>query len=774
MILADAVTLLASPTGSLIVHLTLLASVALLASLAGSSQTIRPQWRTASIGVLVLRAAWLAVAGLSWLHVLQVEPALPLLERFITFGALALFGWGALSTRNSRGVDRWLVALTAAAALGLLISALILRSAPSGRPFNRTFVDAAWGIAGLGLALLCFALSGLWRPDGWRPALAGFGMMAAGFALHLTLGPRQGAYPAYVRWAELAAYPMLIIAAIHTAPSAAAAPRPQPAPDHEAELADLITFPGVIDALARMLSAQSADEVAAAAAESVARSMKAEICYILTPLDPSGYLSFACGYDLIGERALDGEALAASQLPVIANAMLQKKALVLPAQSHAPDLATLQRMLSLPATGPVLMTPLLADGAPQGGLLLLSPYARRKWSSASQQALEKLAVLIADRLHEAHQGSKPAPEDLRWADVDIEETRRQVEQLVEENARLSEILQRTTSQIGRELIGFIESRQSADETIDTLESEISRLKDFVLESAQPSEKEQIEQLSYQLQAVLEELAEARARLATNGTAAVPDAGTLADRDMRLIASLAQGLRQPMASILGYTDLLLSDAPGALSEAQRAYLDHIHRGTERLTSLLNNLIQITAIQTGSLDLSPVAVDLRQTLYDALSQVSTSAEARRLHLDQQIPDQLPKLLGDADALFQILVHLLNNAIGASPAEGTIFLRVRLAELETAGFLMLSVSDEGPGIPPEDLGRVFDAATEGEEQPIRGLGESRLGLSIARALTEAMGGRIWVESSPMGGSTFTVLLPLAKQPIPPSNTDPGELRA
>ena len=103
---------------------------------------------------------------------------------------------------------------------------------------------------------------------------------------------------------------------------------------------------------------------------------------------------------------------------------------------------------------------------------------------------------------------------------------------------------------------------------------------------------------------------------------------------------------------------------------------------------------------------------------------------------------------------------NAVSATPESGRIWIAAKVAEADSHGFLTLWITDGGEGIPANDIHRIFDIEYPREGEPIRGLGDEGIGLSIAKSLVEAMGGRLWVDSQPQQGSTFTVLLPLSEQ--------------
>ena len=116
-------------------------------------------------------------------------------------------------------------------------------------------------------------------------------------------------------------------------------------------------------------------------------------------------------------------------------------------------------------------------------------------------------------------------------------------------------------------------------------------------------------------------------------------------------------------------------------------------------------------------------------------------------------------DREALQQILIHLLQNAGAATPVEGAVTLRVRMEKEENKDYVLIQVTDSGGGIPAEDLPRVFSRLYRADNVLIQGIGDTGVGLSIAKSLTEAQGGRIWVDTVLGTGSTFSVLLPITQ---------------
>ena len=234
---------------------------------------------------------------------------------------------------------------------------------------------------------------------------------------------------------------------------------------------------------------------------------------------------------------------------------------------------------------------------------------------------------------------------------------------------------------------------------------------------------------------------------------------LSPEQTETIASISQELRQPMSSIVGYTDLLLGESVGILGALQKKFLERIKASTERMSSLVEDLIQMTVVSSGRSELDAERVDLAPIIDEAMSLTMNQLREKNITLRVDLPDKLPQVGADRDAVQQILLHLLKNAGGATPVEGEIALRVSVQEQnKQADYVLLQVADTGGGIPPEELPRVFSRLYRSDNALIQGVGDNGIGLSIVKSLVEAVGGRIWVDTEMEVGSTFSVLLPVA----------------
>lgn len=235
-----------------------------------------------------------------------------------------------------------------------------------------------------------------------------------------------------------------------------------------------------------------------------------------------------------------------------------------------------------------------------------------------------------------------------------------------------------------------------------------------------------------------------------------------------IASLSQELRTPMTSITGYTDLLVGESVGTLGEMQRKFLQRIKANIERMNVMLSDLIGVTAIDAGQLELRPSVVDMVEVIEDTIINARAQLEENDITLNMNLSRDMPPVEADPDSVRQIMNNLLSNAIKSTPTGGLIEISTDIyqdngdvnTEAVAPPFLRVSVKDSGGGIAEKDLNRVFERFYRAERPLIEGLGETGVGLSIVKSLVEAHGGRVWVESEIGEGAIFHFLLPVSEQ--------------
>jgi len=219
----------------------------------------------------------------------------------------------------------------------------------------------------------------------------------------------------------------------------------------------------------------------------------------------------------------------------------------------------------------------------------------------------------------------------------------------------------------------------------------------------------------------------------------------------LLATVSHELRTPLTSIKGALSVLLAEDPPA-PEVQAEFLGIAHQNVGRVMRLIGNFLNLTQLEVGQIGLSLRPLDLADVLAASVEQVRGLAAERRVSLQVEPSPAPVHLTGDPDMLESVFINLLDNAVKFSPEGGAVTVR---AEADSQ-WVTVRVRDRGPGIPPEEVPRIFERFFRGTPAVTGRVPGSGLGLHISKAIVEAHGGRIGVESRLTEGSTFTVSLP------------------
>ena len=227
---------------------------------------------------------------------------------------------------------------------------------------------------------------------------------------------------------------------------------------------------------------------------------------------------------------------------------------------------------------------------------------------------------------------------------------------------------------------------------------------------------------------------------------------------QFLANVSHELRTPLNSVIGFSDLLLSpdSVVGPLTDTQRDYLETVARNGRHLLHLINELLDLSKIAAGRMQLYRERLDIEALLREAAASVHAQLEARRHTLAIDPPGEPVPVDADHVRLRQVLLNLLSNAIKFTPEGGGITVVARLED--TGRRVRVAVSDTGIGIAPHDQARLFQEFVQLDGGPSRRYEGSGLGLALSKRLVELHGGRIGVKSELHKGSTFWFTLPRA----------------
>ncbi|HEY2970512.1 MAG TPA: GAF domain-containing protein, partial [Casimicrobiaceae bacterium] len=219
-----------------------------------------------------------------------------------------------------------------------------------------------------------------------------------------------------------------------------------------------------------------------------------------------------------------------------------------------------------------------------------------------------------------------------------------------------------------------------------------------------------------------------------------------------LANMSHELRTPLNAIIGFSEVLLERLFGELNEKQDDYLKDIHSSGRHLLTLINDILDLSKIEAGRMELEVSSFDLASALSNAMTLVRERAQRHGIALEQQVDPQLGEIAADERKFKQILVNLLSNAVKFTPDGGRIEVKARREEDN----VVIAVHDTGIGIAAHDQAAVFEEFRQVGRDYTNKQEGTGLGLALTRKFVELHGGRIWLESEPGKGSTFTFTIP------------------
>ncbi len=219
-----------------------------------------------------------------------------------------------------------------------------------------------------------------------------------------------------------------------------------------------------------------------------------------------------------------------------------------------------------------------------------------------------------------------------------------------------------------------------------------------------------------------------------------------------VSAVSHELRTPLTSIKGYAALVRGGKMGPVTKEQSERLEKINRHTDYLSNLISDLLDIARIESGRVGMVVRGVSLSRLIETAIDLLGPQLKEKDLGLQVQCPPELPNIQVDESRLQRVLVNLLSNAIKFTPLKGTVVIRATPLD----AFLQVDVSDNGIGIPPEDIPKLFSEFFRADNPINRERKGTGLGLVLVKKIVEAHGGQIWVNSQVDKGTTFSFTIP------------------
>ncbi|GAP10474.1 histidine kinase [Bellilinea caldifistulae] len=763
--------LLTQPPGNLIFHLILVFSIltglqttALIHPI--ENRAIARRLITGFLILLLGQIVLFLISALVWQKIIPNPVILFPFDRAITFFSLAITAWMWNFSKSHRRADVVLISFGLLAIILLFLDISLQINPQISFPFQWIWSLVNLLITGLSLLFLIVR-----KEKAWEIGASFFLIVFAGALASLfNLANEAADFSATMRLAMLCAFPLLPSLVKTLLPLSAAVQQQQ---ELRAETKSSRSMPSesrLFLPWIRLTTAGSAREATALLTAAIGKTFSSDLTFLIRQENPYRPIRLESGYDLIRDEALPPLQVEAETCPLLTNSLQKGKSLKLIAESESPlqDLLSLTKAVGLAVPGHVLMSPMPDNPEGKRAILLFTPYSKHEWTVEEQVLLNSICEQLPEMFFQFAQKEKLAT-TVQSLQEQLQMTQEQLKTLkperIENPPPAPEANGSLTSDPALEIAGLLAIQREAQETIQRLENENRTLREALRDlKGKNNQSSEVEHLEKELRQALEEVARLQNALANANMRIVEmqsspgQNANLNIKDTEAVLSIIQELRQPVSSVIGYTDLLINESMGNLSNQQRKFLERIRTSSDRMQSLLDDLLQTSVFNISPIELAPQPLDVETLLDQAITDMSDLLREKEINLLMDIPQDLPTFYADRDALHQVLIHLLQNAGSATPPEGSITLKVKVEQGErNTLFVLFQITDEGGGIPADELSRVFSRRIKNGTPSIRGVGDSGVGLSIAKTLVEAHGGRIWVESDGEKTSTFSILLPV-----------------
>lgn len=527
------------------------------------------------------------------------------------------------------------------------------------------------------------------------------------------------------------------------------------------------------------------DTILRQAVESIAHALDADQAVIFL-IEGKDSLRLAARYAPLSPRVESGPAtaIAIGEHPALAHAIRHQRQLLLNQATHHPQLRSLYMMLGSQQVGPVLIQPLVRKRRALGALLVTNERSRRPFTEKEARLCHSITAQVSAAVENARL--------YRRLNRQARRLRRALETQAEAVGLQEAILESIAEGIivtdpqGRAVL----MNAAAEEILHTPRDRILGRPLHVLLGATTTVQRDAPDLPTEPQALHHNLFEFEGRqifihAAPIRTPSAERLGLVAVlRDMtgeiqaeqakqEFIATISHELRTPLTAILGYAEALYGGLAGSLTQTQSNFIHIIHNNARRMVAMANNLIALAESERGRLILEYRETDIPLIIAEVMRAFAPQLEARQLEWEMKIEENFPLVEADPVRMRQVVANLVSNAIKFTFPGGAITVGVAtMPSPEEAGpqFYRLWVQDTGIGIPPEEQGRVWERFYRAESPLKIEAGGLGVGLSIVKSVVEAHEGRVWLDSTPGQGSTFTALLPIRRPPSPlPEESSP-----
>jgi len=760
--------LLSAGPGSLVYHLLILLALEAAVGIAFTEyhRTRNPDQRRllwVFAALVVLRIPLLV--GRLWGN----APLSPLLYA-LEVASLALMGWAFLAPLIGRRLTWFFLVGNLVAAAGLALIFLpswhqMLQVAPAFE-YTAFWQQPVWDLWATLLALAATVLHGAYRRR------LGYSLPAVSFAL-ITVGNGLILFDqvGIGRLVNLVGYPLLAVSVYRAALQDLWAYRSELEALSEGALRQTRELLFLLDVGRALGESFDLSSILSRVAESIAHALDADRVAILLRDEEPDRLLVAAQYALLQrQREAPAPTVSVAGHPLLAHVMHRRKPLLINPQVRPSRLRTLYELLGARGEGPLILQPLLREQRVLGVLVVGNDRSQRPFGVKEARLCDAVAPQIAaavenvrlyrrlDRqARELAAALEVQEREGRWLEAVLESIAEGIVvadskgRAVRVNAAAEEILGVGRDRIlGRPLAQVLESASGRQIDWQQLQESVAPL-----------------HMLFQLQGKQVQIHATPIRSPHEGVmgavAVLRDITreVQAERAKRgFIATISHELRTPLTAILGYAEVLYTQTAGRLTETQARFVRIIHNNARRMIAIANNLIALAESERGRLELQYAETDLALILGEVLDSFIPRMRARELEWRLEIEDDLPTIEADPARIRQVVSNLVSNAVKYTFPGGKIEVGaaiVREEGMDEPEYCRIWVRDTGIGIPPEEQGRIWQRFYRPRD-PLRmeagGLG---VGLSVVKSLTEAHGGRVWVDSSPGRGSTFTVLLPI-----------------